>query len=149
MISQTYELRKQHGKFTPIASDNLEAVHHVNTCQACGSSRPEHLEAVQAGSLVLLVGSTCAGILTSAKLPAIDAALKGSGETYQDGERTFIYPTAEWLAAARQKNERHSGAATFIFVNRFVLDMCDLAAKTGKLSIKQFEAASKVLAGMA
>ena len=79
MINDTYELRKKYGKFHQVDEpENVRSFHHACSCEACGSSKPERLIAVSSenGQWAGMVGSTCAGILCSSKIP--------SGECYRN-----------------------------------------------------------------
>lgn len=158
MINDTFELRKKHGKFTQIDSSNLEASHHVANCQACGSNKPELLIAVTANGMTLLVGSTCAGILTSGKNPKVDDNLKGTGEIYKDGDKEYIYITTEWhknlgdfIYKSGINTNRHgdkiearypdyNGAWHTVNHNVFLSNIYEYAKRYGKITVKQYTA---------
>jgi hypothetical protein len=158
VFSNTLELRKNHGKFTPIEADLLPQFAHVSCCQACGSDKPEHLYGVKStNGMNLLVGSKCAAVLTSGKNPKVDDLLKGTGESYTDGSKTVIYVTHDWIEQA--VNACFRGGYTFtgglksyyarLYVNdRFLAGMIEIAEKTGKLSDKQFAIANKIVASL-
>ena len=164
MISRTYELREQYGKFQQIDAEQCPGFHHVSCCQACGSERPNVLIGVTATGCTLLVGSTCAGILTSVKLPKVDDTLRGSGETYQDGNKTVVYITEEWmrrlgeyvyLASGRTSYSRFTGETTVgtfengyagaAYRNEFLHSIFQQARQNWKLSEKQFNSADKAI----
>jgi len=164
MINDTFTLRKVHGQFKSIVSDNLVSLDHVSSCQACGSNKPERLIAVQStNGMVLLVGSTCASILTSGKNPSVDTQLVGTGEQYTDGIKEVVYITEEWLKnlgdyiykVDDNKKDRYgssnpsnfetdyNGAYYTVNHNWFLDGIYHTARQNHKISIKQFEAVNR------
>lgn len=109
-----------------------------------------------------MVGSTCLGILTSAKNPSVDSSLVDTGETYQDGDKTYVYPTLEWkksLGDSLYQVGEHNGKFGGVYVsnyetdyngayrtsqyNEFLASVYHQARKNGKIGVKQFDAVNK------
>lgn len=137
---------------------------HVSSCQACGSSKPEKLFAVSGSGWAGMVGSTCLGILTSNKNPQVDTVLLDSGETYQDGDKVYIYPTLEWKQAlgntlyqvgehngkfggvvVSNYETNYNGAYRTSNFNPFLDSIYQQVRKNGKISVKQYDAVNKSL----
>lgn len=159
-INNTFSLRKTRGQMVIV--DSVSSQEHVDFCEACGSTKPEKLFPVSGGGWSGMVGSTCAGILTSNKNPHVDSVLLDSGETYQDGDKSYIYPTLEWKKSLGdylyQEGEHkgkfggivvsnyetnYNGAYRTINHNSFLDSVYQQARKNGKISIKQFDAVNK------
>lgn len=166
MIKDTFELRKAHGKFESVENDTVDSMrNHVANCQACGSDKPEKLHGVKSqDGLILLVGVTCAGILTSGKNPGVDSSLVGTGEIYKDGDKEVIYITQEWLKnlgdylfqVGEHTNKfgdivksnfetNYNGAYHTVNFNPFLDSVYQQARKNNKISVKQYEAVNKAI----
>jgi hypothetical protein len=167
MINNTFELRKTHGKFETLESEYTDNKrNHVSNCEACGSSKPERLYGVKSndGKVILLVGSKCASILTSAKNVKVDSTLANSGEVYNDGSKEVVYITVEWMktlgdylfSSGKRINRfgdtiissyetNYNGAYHTANYNPFLDSVYQQARKNNKISLKQYEAVNKVL----
>lgn len=167
MIKMTFDLRKEHGKFTAIETPLHMIDSSSGNCESCGSDKPESLICVKSSDgLTLLVGSTCASILTSGKNPKVDSLLIGTGETYQDAEKTYIYITQAWLKnlgdylfivkESHINKYGHNVPVTFETDynggyhsgnwSDFLYSVYLQARKNNKISDKQYNAVNKVMA---
>lgn len=136
----TDALRQTEGQYSHASDDYMIAagVERQNVCAACGHAIELHIGVVSPTGRAMWVGSNCAATLTHGDQPA---------SVYTPaGVREYVQVSVDWLRALRAAAYGDDSGRGLVVRNQFLASIYRQASSRGRLSVKQFNAANKVLA---
>jgi len=157
----TANLRELLGQCQRVSDRLMITVGHerMGYCEACGHKIKTHCGVVAPGGRYLWVGTECVHTLCDDR-PVLDVE---PGTVWADGGREYILPAEDWVALLRtharaivplgQPRPDHfesfcvyrSDGFTVYTLNRFLASILDSLARFGQLTVKQYNAADRLL----